>query len=619
MNGFSVIMPTYNQSSYIRRAIQSLFSQSYRQWELIIINDGCTDNTEIYLQDYLSDNRIKYLKNEKNKGLGYALNQGLDAAKYKYITYLPSDDFYYPEHLQTMSEAFDVPDDRILVYTKADSEVMNSLQRSKRDVTHGLFDAFSLQLVQTAHKKTADRWSVRAELVSEDLFLLFWHKLTDKGKFRFIDKTTSHWSIHFEQHYSLIGEQQGGSINRYRQYYNTQEPLRFKVSDYKFLDEVEMYKDFRKPPVYASNGLKILLAGELAYHSERIYALEEVGHRLFGLWMHRPSLPHFNVGHLPFGHVEDLSLDNWENEIHRIQPDIIYGLLNTGAISIAYDVLKKCPDIPFVWHFKEGPFLAQSSGIWEKLIELYRMADGKIYLNPETKSWYNLFLPSSSEGLTYILDGDLPKRNYFTENFTTQLSTKDGEIHTVVPGRSVGMDLDGIEYLANQGIHVHIYESNISQRFFKDSALKKSRKYVHYHPYCSQENWTKEFSQYDAGWLHCFVSRNYGDIKFASWDDLNLPARISVLAASGIPMIQKNNENHIVAMQSLLRKIDGGIFFNDYEDLAQQLHNAKRMEELRKNMIDNRFSFSFDYHTEDLVNFFRQVINYKHSKLQKNG
>ena len=52
---FSVIMPTYNQASFIRRAILSLYKQTYSNWELIIINDGCTDETEIFISDFLED------------------------------------------------------------------------------------------------------------------------------------------------------------------------------------------------------------------------------------------------------------------------------------------------------------------------------------------------------------------------------------------------------------------------------------------------------------------------------------------------------------------------------------------------------------------------------------
>ena len=58
---FSVIMPTYNQASFIRRAILSLQRQTYPNWELIIINDGCTDDTEMFISDFLNDERIVYI------------------------------------------------------------------------------------------------------------------------------------------------------------------------------------------------------------------------------------------------------------------------------------------------------------------------------------------------------------------------------------------------------------------------------------------------------------------------------------------------------------------------------------------------------------------------------
>ena len=51
--GFSIIMPTYNQAAFIRRALASLHRQTYSEWELIIVNDGSTDDTELYISDYL--------------------------------------------------------------------------------------------------------------------------------------------------------------------------------------------------------------------------------------------------------------------------------------------------------------------------------------------------------------------------------------------------------------------------------------------------------------------------------------------------------------------------------------------------------------------------------------
>lgn len=83
--GFSIIMPTYNQAAFIRRAIASLQRQTYSEWELIIVNDGSTDDTELYISDYLQSLKIIYIRNEENTGLGHAVNQALEQANYEYI------------------------------------------------------------------------------------------------------------------------------------------------------------------------------------------------------------------------------------------------------------------------------------------------------------------------------------------------------------------------------------------------------------------------------------------------------------------------------------------------------------------------------------------------------
>jgi glycosyltransferase involved in cell wall biosynthesis len=119
MDGFSVIMPTYNQCAFICRAIKSLCEQTYTQWELIIVNDGCTDATEEHIASYLASREynIRYIKNEKNEGLGYAINRAMEIAEYEHIAYLPSDDYYYPEHLACFKEIFDRSKDIVLVFS----------------------------------------------------------------------------------------------------------------------------------------------------------------------------------------------------------------------------------------------------------------------------------------------------------------------------------------------------------------------------------------------------------------------------------------------------------------------------------------------------------------------
>lgn len=64
----SVVMPSYNTAKYIGEAIESVLSQTYPYWELIIVDDCSSDDTDRIVKDYLSDDRIRYLKNEKNSG-----------------------------------------------------------------------------------------------------------------------------------------------------------------------------------------------------------------------------------------------------------------------------------------------------------------------------------------------------------------------------------------------------------------------------------------------------------------------------------------------------------------------------------------------------------------------
>ena len=95
----SVIMPVYNGEKYLNQAIDSILNQTYSDFEFIIINDCSTDSTEEIVQSY-SDDRIVYLKNEKNSGVAATLNRGLEAARGEYIARMDADDISHPERIE---------------------------------------------------------------------------------------------------------------------------------------------------------------------------------------------------------------------------------------------------------------------------------------------------------------------------------------------------------------------------------------------------------------------------------------------------------------------------------------------------------------------------------------
>ena len=91
----SIVLPTYNGAKYIRQSIDSCMSQTYKNIELIIVDDGSVDETPEIIKSY-QDERIKYIRHEKNRGLPNALNTGFANATGEYLTWT-SDDNYYAE------------------------------------------------------------------------------------------------------------------------------------------------------------------------------------------------------------------------------------------------------------------------------------------------------------------------------------------------------------------------------------------------------------------------------------------------------------------------------------------------------------------------------------------
>lgn len=607
----SVLMPTFNQRYFICRAIESLLAQTMTDWELVIIDDGSPDDTHNVVKPYLTDARIHYHSLESNQGLGAALNQALLRAKAPLICYLPSDDVYFADHLASLSDVLDTHTEAVLAYSGVRYEARTpGIGMANKSSTGQLKDG-TLQLVQVMHRRTADHWVERNELVTDDLSRMFWSKLGSRGSFVGAHRISCQWVDHPLQRHKVMQEPLGG-INPYRMRYHVKHPLRFHTSTGNAFDEVEHYRRFREraDTPFAADGLKILLVGELAYNPERILALEERGHKLYGLWT---SDGHwFNtVGPLPFGHVEDLPQANWREAIRKLRPDVIYALLNWQAVPFAHQVLIDNPDVPFVWHFKEGPFDCIANGTWSKLMDLYRLSAGQIYCSPEMRDWFRTVSPAIvTDGQPLVLDGDLPKNDWFTSDRSPLLSEADGQIHLLVPGAPVGLHSTIVAPLAQAGIHLHLY-GEFNHGFYRtvvEEALRVGKDHVHLHPNVDQEQWVAEFSKYDAGCLHLNKSENEGDIGRANWGDLNYPARIPTLVTAGVPLVQYENGSAIVATKSLVRELDIGLFFSDAQQLSEQLRDEERMALLRNNVWHHREKFMFDYHADRLINFLRKVI-----------
>ena len=97
----SVVMPVYNGEKYLSEAVESILNQSFSNFELIIINDGSTDNTVGIIDKYRKqDRRIKLISHSENNGIVHSLNQGLKMAQGKYIARMDSDDISFSDRLE---------------------------------------------------------------------------------------------------------------------------------------------------------------------------------------------------------------------------------------------------------------------------------------------------------------------------------------------------------------------------------------------------------------------------------------------------------------------------------------------------------------------------------------
>jgi glycosyltransferase involved in cell wall biosynthesis len=608
----SVLMPTHAHAHFICRAVESLLAQTLRHWELIVVDDGSPDDTRAAVRPYLGDPRIRYERLSRNVGLGAALNCAMDLAHGRLIAYLPSDDVFYAAHLESLHSCLHAHPEAMLAFS--------GVRHHHNRCATGIADGHPLQLVQVMHRRTTERWAERDELVTDDLGRMLWERLQPAGAFVGTGQVTCEWVNHPDQLHKLLREPEGG-INLYRQRYGLRQPLRFHTTVGNRVDEVARYARYRgradTPP--SPDGLKILLVGELACNADRVLALEEMGHRLYGLWMRRPHRCN-TVGPLPFGHVQDIPFERWRESVRRLQPDVIYALLNWQAVPFAYEVMRANPGAPFVWHFKEGPFICLEKGTWQELVQLYRMSDGRIYSSPEMRDWFETVVPGL-DGPAMVLDGDLPRRDWLEARRSPRLSARDGVLHTVVPGRPVGLHPHTVAELGRQGIHLHFYGdfTHGQWREWIAQAQALAGDVLHLHAQVDQARWVEEFSRYDAGWLHFFRSGNQGELRRASGDDLNYPARLATLAAAGLPLIQQDNEGAIVATQSLALGLDIGLFVRDMEDLGEQLRDEARLEALRHNAWRQRDTFTFDYHVPNLVAFFREVICLRRRAVPRHG
>jgi len=156
----------------------------------------------------------------------------------------------------------------------------------------------------------------------------------------------------------------------------------------------------------------------------------------------------------------------------------------------------------------------------------------------------------------------------------------------VLLGRPYGVDRGLLDGLAARGIAVHVHDGPTA---------------------VGPEDWVSVLSRYDGGWLPPVRPANGGDLGRATWDDLNLPARLPTLLAAGVPPIAPAAPGAVSAVERVLRETGAGVLYRDLDDLAAQLRDATAMAERRARAWAVREQFTFDHHADGLVALLRAI------------
>lgn len=623
----SVIMPIFNQAWSLDRTLSSLEWQTFSDWQLIVIDDGSSDGAEQQIRDRPTSRwPTIFVRSLENRGIGWALNTAMQHAAGRYVAYLPSDDVFFPNHLSDLVAVLDNDSSVFLAYggVQTHSRWSGWAGMTLENAPGHLNKRATL--VQLMHRNLARpyHWPERDELVTDQLEELFldWIRLQDLSTAS-TAQISCEWTDHPDQHHKIVGETHdrrlpalrgngsGRGLAAYRSFYGVAagmsldwQPSRgLRFNEHKQYSGLSVSSVDRPDTAQAGiRPLRILVVGELGFNPERFISMVHAGARLYGLWI--PATETWDsTGSTGAGFEENIAYGpGWKERVRELDVDIIYGLLNYHAVPLIAEVAA-ARLAPLFFHFKESPFHCLSHGLWPLLRDVLRAAAGLVFISREAYAWFAFYAAPELVGKpVLILDGDLPPANRFRRDAVEVRSERPDGVHTVLVGRPSG--LPAPEQLADHGVHLHIYGDHIREWYSGIFGSPQDNPFLHIHPTVYAWQWANELAGYDAGWLHAFPSNNGGDVRCATWSDLNVPARAATYAAAALPWIVRDQGPSVTSINSIVERHHLGIAFSDVADLAAQLQDANRLAEVRAGALASQQLFAFDTHVGHLLDFF---------------
>ncbi len=380
--------------------------------------------------------------------------------------------------------------------------------------------------------------------------------------------------------------------------------------------------------------MKILIVGSLSWNPERVRSLCERGHKLWGLWSRSMAWDQGPCSATD-GCVRPITLSDAAKTVRAERIDCIYSLFQSyhpalwgpRSAGVEHDVWTLLREL--LLERQRGAFDAPTVRHWgfdihNLDLDVARALDGHLFCNREKLDYFSTPVGQGGCGLEVFdngydprfLDSDRPKLEFMNEGFSTPLSDRTGEIHTVCIGRPFNIDLLAA---AARGIHVHLYcngfddtyrsiSPNLSSREARKSA-GLLRRYVHVHDplqaigadwrhvWACKSRWVEEFSPYDAGWSYVG-----SPLRWAALDDrAAIPNRIGTYVLAGLPVITDSKPGWYRYEELRRLGIDIELIGHDYDDLRSRLETEIHRREKRRKAQEQRHEYAFDATIDPLL------------------
>jgi glycosyltransferase involved in cell wall biosynthesis len=289
----SVVIPTYNHAHFLGRALQSVLDQTYTNWEVIVIDNHSTDNTDKVMVSF-ADPRITYLKIHNNGVIAASRNAGVRAAKGLWVAFLDSDDLWYPRKLEIVINS--IRDDLSADVCSTDEIQINLATGAITPLIYGPYcPNFYRELLLMGNRLSTSATLVRREFLTKHDILFrenkeyvtaedydFWMLLARAGaNFKFISSIQGEYTIHMANASSQADRHQKSVLNVLHDHvYHQQDFQHTKDKLWRYINSgiyLSNAKNMFKIHDYAS-GTKCLVA---AICSSQVGTLHYFFYRLF--------------------------------------------------------------------------------------------------------------------------------------------------------------------------------------------------------------------------------------------------------------------------------------------------------------------------------------------------